>query len=119
MVAVASLTKVPWPGCCLGGCQLRYWSVESAYRGPGMAADEAVMLGPEQAAVLEALRLLPGRQRQVMAWAYDGYTPAEIATFLRLGWHRVIPGRRTAPSRSAWSSSSCGPALQPYPVLRP
>jgi hypothetical protein len=26
----------------------------------------------EQARVLEALRQLPGRHRQVMAWAYDG-----------------------------------------------
>ena len=49
-----------------------------------MAADEAAVIGPEQARVLEALRLLPYRQRQVMAWAYDGYTPAEIATFLNL-----------------------------------
>jgi RNA polymerase sigma factor (sigma-70 family) len=49
-----------------------------------MAADEAAMLGPEQARVLGLLRLLPPRQRQVMAWVYDGYTPAEIATFLGL-----------------------------------
>jgi RNA polymerase sigma factor (sigma-70 family) len=52
---------------------------------PGMAdTDEAAMLGPEQARVLEVLRLLPDRQRQVMAWIYDGYTPAEIATILNL-----------------------------------
>jgi RNA polymerase sigma factor (sigma-70 family) len=51
---------------------------------PGMAADEASMLGPEQAWVLDLLRLLPYRQRQVMAWAYDGYTPAEIADYLNL-----------------------------------
>jgi RNA polymerase sigma-70 factor (ECF subfamily) len=49
-----------------------------------MAADEAGTLGPEQARVLQVLRLLPYRQRQVMAWTYDGYTPAEIATFLNL-----------------------------------
>jgi RNA polymerase sigma factor (sigma-70 family) len=58
--------------------------ISSPLLGLGMAADEAAMLGPEQARVLEALRLLPYRQRQVMAWAYDGYTPAEIATFLNL-----------------------------------
>lgn len=51
---------------------------------PGMAAGEAAMLGPEEARVLEVLRLLPDRQRQVMAWVYDGYTPAEIAVFLNL-----------------------------------
>ncbi len=50
--------------------------------GPGMAADEATLLGPGQARVLELLRLLPPRQRQVMAWYYDGYAPAEIAAFL-------------------------------------
>jgi RNA polymerase sigma factor (sigma-70 family) len=51
----------------------------------GRAADEAAVLGSEQASVLESLRLLPPRQRQVMAWVYDGYTPAEIAMFLGLG----------------------------------
>lgn len=58
--------------------------IPSRLLGPGMAADEAAMLGPEQARILEILRLLPDRQRQVMAWTYDGYTPAEIATFLGL-----------------------------------
>ena len=51
---------------------------------PGIAADEAALLSPEQARILELLRLLPHRQRQVMAWTYDGYTPTEIATFLNL-----------------------------------
>jgi RNA polymerase sigma factor (sigma-70 family) len=50
----------------------------------GMAADEAAILGAGQARVLELLRLLPPRQRQVMAWYYDGYAPAEIAEFLSL-----------------------------------
>lgn len=50
----------------------------------GAAADEIALLGPEQARVLDALRLLPPRQRQIMAWVYDGYAPAEIATFLNL-----------------------------------
>lgn len=52
--------------------------------GPGMAASEAAMLGAEQARVLDVLRNLPDRQRQVMAWCYDGYTPAEIAVLLNL-----------------------------------
>lgn len=34
--------------------------------------------------VLHALRRLPPRQRQVMAWSLDGYTPAEIATELQI-----------------------------------
>jgi RNA polymerase sigma factor (sigma-70 family) len=50
----------------------------------GAAADEAALLGPEHAKVLGGLRLLPPRQRQVMAWVYDGYAPAEIASFLGL-----------------------------------
>ena len=53
--------------------------------GSSMAgAGEAAMLGPEQARVLELLRLLPPRQRQVMAWVYDEYTPVEIAAILNL-----------------------------------
>jgi RNA polymerase sigma-70 factor (ECF subfamily) len=51
---------------------------------PGAAADEAAMLGPEVARVLDLLRLLPDRQRQVMAWAIDGYSPAEIAENLNI-----------------------------------
>ncbi|GAB2965648.1 RNA polymerase sigma factor [Saccharothrix stipae] len=34
--------------------------------------------------VLRLLDLLPGRQRQVMAWTLDGFTPAEIAGQLRI-----------------------------------
>jgi RNA polymerase sigma-70 factor (ECF subfamily) len=34
--------------------------------------------------ILRLLRLLPSRQRQVMAWTLDGYTPAEIADILGL-----------------------------------
>ncbi|HXV94828.1 MAG TPA: sigma-70 family RNA polymerase sigma factor [Pseudonocardia sp.] len=34
--------------------------------------------------VLRLLDLLPARQRQVMAWTYDGATPAEIADALRI-----------------------------------
>ena len=50
----------------------------------GVAADDAAMLGPEVARVLHLLRPLPVRQRQVMAWAYDGYSPAEIAEILEI-----------------------------------
>ena len=40
------------------------------------------MIGQEQASVLALLRRLPPRQRQIMAWVYDGYTPKEIADLL-------------------------------------
>ncbi|MGP4052758.1 RNA polymerase sigma factor [Streptomyces sp. 2A115] len=36
----------------------------------------------EEQAVLDALRRLPPRQRQAMAWRFDGFTPAEIADHL-------------------------------------
>src|SRR5262249_8029152 len=34
--------------------------------------------------VLRVLDLLPSRQRQVLAWTLDGYTPTEIATELQI-----------------------------------
>lgn len=33
--------------------------------------------------VCEAIRKLPARQRQVLAWSFEGYTPTEIAEHLR------------------------------------
>lgn len=45
-------------------------------------AADATMIGQEQASVLALLRRLPPRQRQIMAWVYDGYTPKEIADLL-------------------------------------
>jgi RNA polymerase sigma-70 factor (ECF subfamily) len=38
----------------------------------------------EHRTVLARLRALPLRQRQIMAWTYDGYRPAAIANILRL-----------------------------------
>jgi RNA polymerase sigma-70 factor (ECF subfamily) len=38
----------------------------------------------ERHVVLRLLALLPPRQRQVMAWTYDGYKPAEIAKELQI-----------------------------------
>ena len=32
--------------------------------------------------VLEAIKRLPPAQRRVMAWSFDGYSPAEIAAIL-------------------------------------
>ena len=48
----------------------------------GLAADEAALFGPEQARVLEMIRLLPYRKRQVITRAYDGSTITECATIL-------------------------------------
>ncbi|MFC9271315.1 sigma-70 family RNA polymerase sigma factor [Streptomyces zhihengii] len=38
-----------------------------------------IQLSEQEREVYEALARLPSRQRQVMAWFYDHYTPAEIA----------------------------------------
>jgi RNA polymerase sigma-70 factor (ECF subfamily) len=48
---------------------------------PQSDADAAV-ISQEQARVLALLGRLPLRQRQIMAWVYDGYTPKEIAGIL-------------------------------------
>jgi RNA polymerase sigma factor (sigma-70 family) len=34
--------------------------------------------------ILRLLNMLPPRQRQVVAWTFDGYSPAEIANELRI-----------------------------------
>lgn len=41
-------------------------------------------LADEQKKVYEAIASLPPRQREVMAWAYDGYAPTEIAECIDL-----------------------------------
>lgn len=48
------------------------------------SVDEAVMVGQEQLRVLELLRELPLRQRQVMAWTLDRFRPKEIADLLEI-----------------------------------
>ncbi|WP_329044607.1 LuxR C-terminal-related transcriptional regulator [Amycolatopsis sp. NBC_01488] len=65
----------------------------------------------QHADLLELLAALPGRQRIVLAWSLDGFTPTQIATALRIApatvrsnlrhvrdrlrRHRVVrPGRR-------------------------
>jgi RNA polymerase sigma factor (sigma-70 family) len=48
---------------------------------PGPASD-SVIIGEEQEHVLRLLRRLPVRRRQIMAWYYDGYKPAQIAATL-------------------------------------
>lgn len=47
----------------------------------GSMAD-TVIIGQEQERILVLLRRLPERQRQIMAWCYDGYKPAQIADIL-------------------------------------
>jgi RNA polymerase sigma-70 factor (ECF subfamily) len=41
-----------------------------------------VELGEQERFVLAALAGLPGKQRQVMAWSMDGFSPGEIAQVL-------------------------------------
>lgn len=43
----------------------------------------------ERHEVLRLLNLLPPRQRQVMAWTYDGYSPTEIAAELNISAEAV------------------------------
>lgn len=43
--------------------------------------------------ILRLLDTLPPRQRQVLAWTYEGYTPTEIAE-----WRQLV-GDRSAPKR--------------------
>lgn len=50
---------------------------------PGLSSAAArVELGDQERAVLAALLALPVKQRQVMAWSFDGFSPAEIAEAL-------------------------------------
>jgi DNA-directed RNA polymerase specialized sigma24 family protein len=46
--------------------------------------------------LITALGMLPPRQRQVMAWTFSGYTPAEIATELQLPNEQVRANLRLA-----------------------
>jgi RNA polymerase sigma factor (sigma-70 family) len=50
---------------------------------------DAAVTGEEQARVLALLRRLPPRQRQIMAWVYDGYKPKEIAVLLGIELNAV------------------------------
>lgn len=57
----------------------------------------------ERHEVLRLLNLLPPRQRQVMAWTYDGYSPSEIAVELNISSDAVrtnlTRARRTLAAR--------------------
>jgi RNA polymerase sigma factor (sigma-70 family) len=56
--------------------------------------DDALATVQEQEEELEVQRLLaglPARQRQVLAWTYDQYTPAQIAAQLSTPVHPVTP----------------------------
>lgn len=52
--------------------------------GHALGADTELAALEERHAVLRCLDRLPSRQRQVMAWTYDGAAPAEIADALRI-----------------------------------
>jgi RNA polymerase sigma factor (sigma-70 family) len=50
----------------------------------------------QQHDILRALAVLPPRQRQVMAWTFDGYSPSEIAAELQLTAEAVRSNLRKA-----------------------
>jgi RNA polymerase sigma factor (sigma-70 family) len=52
--------------------------------GHSLGADHELRAVEERHAVLRALARLPLRQRQVMAWTFDGATPTEIADNLAI-----------------------------------
>ena len=52
------------------------WAREEAHHD-----DDLPLLGEMQRRVMRALRELPRRQREAMAWTMDGFKPSEIATF--------------------------------------
>ncbi|MEV4567637.1 sigma-70 family RNA polymerase sigma factor [Nonomuraea sp. NPDC049419] len=63
----------------------------------------ALLPRPEEAAawearqdIVQALRTLPPRQRQVMAWTLSGYTPAEIAEELGISPNAVSASLKKA-----------------------
>jgi RNA polymerase sigma factor (sigma-70 family) len=49
-----------------------------------LISEDGVIELEEKHEVLRLMLLLPPRQRQVLAWTFDGFTPAEIATELKL-----------------------------------
>jgi RNA polymerase sigma factor (sigma-70 family) len=51
---------------------------------PLLPADTDIEALEQRHDVLRLLAQLPARQRQVMAWTYDGATPTEIADALRI-----------------------------------
>lgn len=57
--------------------------------GVAVSAALAVELSEEAREVLDALRTLPDKQREVMAWTIDGFSAAEIATELRVSTESV------------------------------
>jgi RNA polymerase sigma-70 factor (ECF subfamily) len=61
-----------------------------------LLSDIDVAAFAERHVVLRVLALLPPRQRQVMAWTYDGYKPAEIAEELKIRPEAVRSNLRKA-----------------------
>ena len=59
-------------------------TAEVAEPSPLLPRPSAIAEWEQRHEVLRLIRLLPPRQRQVMAWTFDGYTPTEIAEALEL-----------------------------------
>ena len=68
---------------------------------PLLRAETDVTVWEERHHVLRLLALLPSRQRQVMAWTFDGYTPSEIAKELNMTPEAVRSNQRQARSTLA------------------
>lgn len=72
--------------------------VREVDKGPLISADVDVAEWEQRHDVLRLLAELPARQRQVMAWTLDGYTPADIAQELNLSPDSVRASLRKARS---------------------
>lgn len=76
---------------------------------PLLPLDFDVTAFEERHEVLQALELLPPRQRQIVAWTYDGYAPTEIGQLLGITPEAVrsslLKARRTVAGFLARSRS--------------
>jgi DNA-directed RNA polymerase specialized sigma24 family protein len=71
----AFLRSLPWSREILADTSLIEETIASSVIGK-------IEFSSEEQTVLEALAGLPHRQRDAMAWHFDGFTPAEIAEML-------------------------------------
>ena len=76
----------------------------------GPCPTETVELGAQEAVVLQVLAALPMRQRQAVAWCYDGFSAQETAEHLGLTPEAVRQNLARARKRlkQAWQSTKEG-----------